>query len=219
MWPFFGHSCVWPAAEQGEGSSGYLAVKRNWFFSLVPADYRHNPALPGWCWIWAELWKWRSHSPAEVSDAAVHCLCLVLCTSMDLPAANVPPALPWLPTVKPQPGPCSPEWFQSLSLTLSQTFLLPFPGTVLTEAGGWECELPWAGIQGAGNALQGWASGISVSQVGTIQSCHCWADVGTRSHLHAKVSNPLLVGASKVDYLVFKSHCKVEKLPSLINQE
>lgn len=62
-------------------------------------------------------------------------------------------------------------------------------------------------------------SGISVSQVGTIHSCHCWADVRTWTHLHAKVSNPLLVGASKVDYLVFKQRCKVEKLPSSLRDQ
>lgn len=119
--------CV-PCCWTGREIFGWL---RDWFFSLVPALIRDKAQL--YLAVAGSLdWALAVVQPDPGEVCAVHSH-LLLCPSISLPGANVPPALPWLPTVKPQAGSCSPEQFQSFSLPVllwfpMQPVFLPSPG-------------------------------------------------------------------------------------------
>lgn len=111
------------------------------------SGYKHNLALPGYCWQ-SGLSPGGGAARALLRSLMLLVTACVLCT-----------ALPWIYLVQmsPQPSPAceTPAWLllpkvipviipDSFSLWLpTRPVLLPFPGPVLTKARDWECELPW----------------------------------------------------------------------------
>lgn len=142
----------------------------------LSSGYRHNLALPGYCW------------QSGLSSGGGAARVLVRSLMLLVTACALCSALPSVYLVKmfPQPSPdCeTPAWLplpkaipviipDSPSLWLpTRPVLLPSQGLSLPKPGFGSVNFP--GIQGPGNALQGWVSGISLSQVGTIPTLLGW---------------------------------------------
>lgn len=127
--------------------------------------------LPGYC-CQSGLGSGSATARALVRSVVLLFTACALCSALSwiyLPGANVPPALPWLPVVKPQPGSCSPEEFQPLSLTVP---LCGFPPSLFCCHSKIQALGVWSSL--SRECFAGWVSGFSVSQVGTIPSLLGW---------------------------------------------